>query len=85
MASVEGVGTVRLSAERAEDGAPVSRARLTFAADCAAPDRTRATERCVADLVRAGHGVREVRAARGSLEDVFAALTASDANGEEAA
>jgi len=85
MADVDGVDTVRLSAERGEDGASVTRARLTFAGDTTAPDRTLATERCVADLVRAGHGVREVRAARGSLEDVFAALTASDANGEEAA
>ncbi len=34
-----------------------------------------ATENCVAALVAAGLGVREVRATAGSLEDVFAALT----------
>jgi hypothetical protein len=39
------------------------------------PARALATERCVAALVGKGIGVREVRAAEGSLEDVFAALT----------
>jgi ABC-2 type transport system ATP-binding protein len=40
-------------------------------------DRSLALERCVSALVAADLGVREVRAAGGSLEDVFAALTAS--------
>jgi ABC-2 type transport system ATP-binding protein len=39
-------------------------------------DRDRATERAVASLVAAGLGVREVSPAGGSLEDLFAALTA---------
>jgi hypothetical protein len=37
--------------------------------------RALTTERCVASLVAKGIGVREVRPADGSLEDVFAALT----------
>ncbi len=45
----------------------------------AADERPQAVERCVAALVHAGLGVREVRGDGGSLEDVFAALTASDA------
>ena len=42
-------------------------------------------ETCVAALVAAGIGVREVRLAGGSLEDVFASLTRGDdaANGGE--
>ena len=38
-------------------------------------ERARTIEACVAALVAAGVGVHEVRAARGSLEDVFASLT----------
>ncbi len=37
--------------------------------------RASATEACVAAVVAAGAGVRDVRAAGGSLEEVFAALT----------
>jgi ABC-2 type transport system ATP-binding protein len=40
-------------------------------------------ERCVAALVAAGLGVREVRPAGGSLEEVFAALTRVEATGDE--
>jgi hypothetical protein len=48
--------------------------------------RAAATEACVAAVVAAGAGVREVRAADGSLEEVFTALTreesASSSEGE---
>ncbi|MGH7269640.1 MAG: ATP-binding cassette domain-containing protein, partial [Polyangiaceae bacterium] len=37
--------------------------------------RARVTERCVAALVSRGLGVRDVRSASGSLEDMFASLT----------
>ena len=47
-------------------------------------DDALATERCVAALVEADLGVRDVRAAGGSLEEVFAALTASEASPAEA-
>jgi ABC-2 type transport system ATP-binding protein len=64
-----------------EDGA--SRLRVLFETS-AIDERARATERCVAALVEADLGVRDVRAAGGSLEDVFAALTASDRSADEA-
>jgi ABC-2 type transport system ATP-binding protein len=51
-----------------------ARLRATFESS-AADERSGTTERCVAALVAAGLGVREVRPAAGSLEDVFAALT----------
>jgi ABC-2 type transport system ATP-binding protein len=60
------------------------RLRVHFATS-ALDDRARATERCVAALVAADFGVRDVRAAGGSLEEVFAALTASDVAPDEAA
>jgi ABC-2 type transport system ATP-binding protein len=59
------------------------RLRVTFSKTLTTDDRARATERCVAALVAAGLGVREVRFAGGSLEEVFAALTASDSAGPE--
>jgi ABC-2 type transport system ATP-binding protein len=68
----------------AADDAPAiaapTRFRVTFEGPCSATAGAQealaqATERCVAALVAAGVGVREVRPARGSLEDVFAALT----------
>jgi ABC-2 type transport system ATP-binding protein len=60
----------------------VARVRVAFA-KVAAGERNVALERCVSALVAAGVGVREVRAAGGSLEDVFAALTASAPASEE--
>ncbi len=68
------------AADASGGGAP-TRFRVTFdgprpAADAGAKEAlARATERCVAALVAAGVGVREVQPAGGSLEDVFAALT----------
>jgi ABC-2 type transport system ATP-binding protein len=57
---------------------------VTLEESLAAGDRAGAVEACVAALVGAGLGVQEVRPASGSLEDVFAALTASPAGGGEA-
>jgi ABC-2 type transport system ATP-binding protein len=77
LALLRGVAAV-VSAELLVSGAgdPRLRIRVRFAATDASPDaRALATERCVAALVERGIGVREVRAADGSLEDVFAALT----------
>jgi len=77
--AVDGVVRVaRASGERpAATEAPetTTRLRVTFAKKLSADERARATERCVASVVAAGAGVREVRAAGGSLEDVFASLT----------
>jgi ABC-2 type transport system ATP-binding protein len=83
---VSGVAGAR--AVPAAAGDPRVRIRITFDAAPAADGpgaegpaaidgdaRALATERCVAALVGRGIGVREVRAADGSLEDVFAALT----------
>lgn len=60
-----------------------SRLRVTFSSTSTHDERARATERCVAVLVEGDFGVRHVRAAGGSLEEVFAALTASSASPEE--
>ncbi len=79
LAAVEAVAQV--SRLQSADGA--CRIRLTFAPALPIDERARATERCVAALVGADIGVREVRAAGGSLEDVFAALTASGSPSEE--
>jgi hypothetical protein len=59
-------------------GGEVARLRATFAKKLPDAERALATEKCVATLVAAGVGVREVRAAGGSLEDVFASLTRED-------
>jgi ABC-2 type transport system ATP-binding protein len=76
--ATEGVmGTARIA------GGETSRLRVTFARKLTGDQRAQATERCVAALVRSDLGVREVRAAGGSLEDVFAALTASDVSSGE--
>jgi ABC-2 type transport system ATP-binding protein len=56
----------------------VTRLRATFAKTLPDAQRAEVTERCVAVLVAAGMGVREVRPAGGSLEDVFASLTRDD-------
>jgi ABC-2 type transport system ATP-binding protein len=60
------------------------RLRATFSKKLPDGERGAATERCVAAVVAAGAGVREVRAGGGSLEDVFAALTHEDAAGAPA-
>jgi ABC-2 type transport system ATP-binding protein len=65
-------GISDVSREKTPEGA---RLRVRFSAEVAAADRAEVTERCVAAVVRAGAGVREVQPATGSLEDVFAALT----------
>jgi ABC-2 type transport system ATP-binding protein len=89
LSSVEGVAAVTpvATAERdsAEGGSAVSRIRVTFAE--ASPGATleargRTVERCAAALVAAGIGIREIRPAGGSLEDVFASLTQEAAHGE---
>ena len=56
----------------------VTRLLATFAKKLPDAERAEVTERCVASLVAAGIGVREVRPAGGSLEDVFASLTRDD-------
>jgi ABC-2 type transport system ATP-binding protein len=74
--AVDGVASVDAIAAGGDD--PRVRLRVKFASsgvDGDAEGRALATERCVAVLVHLGIGVREVRAADGSLEDVFAALT----------
>ncbi|HEY6462607.1 MAG TPA: ATP-binding cassette domain-containing protein [Polyangiaceae bacterium] len=56
--------------------------RATFRKKLADAERATATEACVAALVAAGAGVREVRSAGGSLEEVFAALTREETREE---
>jgi ABC-2 type transport system ATP-binding protein len=77
--AVEGVTEV----SRAAAG-ELSRLQARFAKSLSHAARATATEACVAAVVAAGAGVREVRAAGGSLEEVFAALThdASAGSGE---
>jgi ABC-2 type transport system ATP-binding protein len=60
----------------------LTRVRVVFAKQLSDTERGPATERCVAALVAAGIGVRDVRAAGGSLEDVFASLTREDRTAE---
>jgi len=74
--AVDGVASVDSIPAGGED--PRLRLRVKFggAGLEGAEGRALATERCIAALVGLGIGVREVRAADGSLEDVFAALTA---------
>ena len=52
--------------------------RVSFPDGADPTDRATTTENVVAALVTQGFGVREVRPAAGSLEDVFAQLTAPD-------
>jgi ABC-2 type transport system ATP-binding protein len=54
------------------------RVRAVFAKDTDDAQRAATAEACVAALVAAGVGVRDVRGAAGSLEDVFASLTRED-------
>jgi ABC-2 type transport system ATP-binding protein len=72
--AVEGVA----EASPAGASGEVTRLRATFAGTLPDGERAAVTERCVAALVAAGIGVREVRPAGGSLEDVFASLTRDD-------
>jgi ABC-2 type transport system ATP-binding protein len=78
--AVDGVSDISLIGA----GEEPSRLRVTFAKETSGDHCARVTERCVAALVNGDFGVREVRAAGGSLEDVFAALTASDSSSAEA-
>ena len=54
------------------------RLRVRFEETLVDLERATATERCVAAVVGAGVGVREVRPAGGSLEEVFASLTGDE-------
>jgi ABC-2 type transport system ATP-binding protein len=72
--AVEGVAKVAPVGKPGE----MTRLRATFAKKLPDAERAGATEKCVAALVAVGAGVREVRAAGGSLEDVFASLTRED-------
>jgi ABC-2 type transport system ATP-binding protein len=78
--SIEGVS----DASRLVSSGDVFRLRVTLATTLTGDERAAATERCVAALVRDGFGVREVRSASGSLEEVFAVLTASNGSSLEA-
>jgi ABC-2 type transport system ATP-binding protein len=62
----------------------VARLRVRFAKELPDGERATATEKCVAAVVGAGIGVREVRPAGGSLEEVFAALTGDEPGPESA-
>ncbi len=53
----------------------LTRLHVRFAKSLPQAARATATEACVAAVVGAGAGVRDVRASGGSLEEVFAALT----------
>ena len=86
--AVEGVAKV-VTAGTPGDATPATspqddlmRIRATFAKRLPDAERGPATEKCVAALVAAGVGVREVRAAGGSLEEVFASLTRDDRTAE---
>jgi ABC-2 type transport system ATP-binding protein len=60
----------------------VTRLRARFVKKLPDAERSAATERCVAELVGAGIGVREVRPAGGALEEVFTSLTSDEASEE---
>jgi ABC-2 type transport system ATP-binding protein len=84
--SVEGVvevGRVEASGDSAETGGAIVTLRATFAERLGREDRARTAERCVAALVASGVSVREVRPAKGSLEDAFASLTQDVPRGGE--
>jgi ABC-2 type transport system ATP-binding protein len=70
-------GITKVSREAAGD---VSRLHARFAKGLSHAARASATEACVAAVVASGAGVRDVRAAGGSLEEVFAALTHEQAS-----
>jgi ABC-2 type transport system ATP-binding protein len=74
-ACIDAGGESPPSRPRADPDTDAVRLRATFARKLSGPERAAASERCVAALVAAGGGVREVRPAGGSLEDVFSELT----------
>ena len=75
------LGTPRVTrAASTSAGAGTVRLEATFEAGLSPAERAGVVEACVAALVGAGLGVQEVRTGGGSLEDVFASLTA-EANG----
>lgn len=82
--AVDGVASVAPTVRTSEAG-EATRLRATFRPELHETERTGATERCVAALVAAGCGVREVRPAGGSLEDVFTSLTHDDPSGRGSA
>jgi ABC-2 type transport system ATP-binding protein len=71
-------GVARVSAT-SDPATGLVRLQVTFEDAASAEIRAQTSERIVAALVAAGLGVREVRPAAGSLEDVFALLTTADA------
>jgi ABC-2 type transport system ATP-binding protein len=71
LAPVDGIGDLSI----AETAGDTVRLRVELAKTLGVGARADATERCVAALVAAGLGVREVHPEGGSLEDVFASLT----------
>jgi ABC-2 type transport system ATP-binding protein len=73
LAKQDGVLDVTLLAQT-----DATRLRLSFREGLDDAGRADVVERCVGAVVGAGLGVREVRPSSGSLEDVFAALTAED-------
>jgi ABC-2 type transport system ATP-binding protein len=77
---VPGVQAVR----RLPPAGEVWRVYIAFSEEATGDECMLVTERCVSAVVESGCRVREVRSAGGSLEDVFAALTASDAPAAEA-
>jgi ABC-2 type transport system ATP-binding protein len=70
---------------RAGSTGELTRVRIEFAKAQTDAERGALTEACAAALVAAGLGVREIRGAAGSLEDVFASLTRDDKTGGGAA
>jgi len=77
--AVEDIAEARIVASGERE---LTRVRATFAKNVRAESSGGTAERCVAALVAAGVGVREVRPAGGSLEEVFAALTADEGEKE---
>jgi hypothetical protein len=71
LGAVDGVASVSLQPEANEE----SRARIELAGALDPEGANAAVERCVAALVQAGAGVRQVTRDGGSLEHVFARLT----------
>lgn len=82
---VTGIAKAVLEPSGEPSGASSASARAitcSWGKKLAEADALRATEEAVAALVRAGAFVREVRAIRSSLEEVFAELTRDSAAGE---
>jgi ABC-2 type transport system ATP-binding protein len=78
-------GGVARATPVASDPPRVTRVRVTFAAKLGPEECGQVAEACVAALVSAGLGIRDVRALDGSLEEVFASLTQDDVAGGDAA